>query len=708
MGKKVWSVARSVLGLRMCSWTFPADSEGFPSDEEWDFQGRPATPARSSIKSSCPICLEAIKTGVGQALFTAECSHTFHFSCIASNVKHGNMVCPVCRSRWKEVPWHGPLPDTNKPKRSSTPPPPLVIPPPSSLPSFNELLRQEQQQQHEEQDPVIRIIDESIANANATQEISRASPPSRQQQQQHQAIEPLVYDDDEALANQGSCDDEFPENVTSSEQRSKLELSAYAEVGSVSFSEQRNSFNVLVHVKAPELLDSGTEPAVLDRAPIDLVTVLDVSGSMAGTKLLLLKRAMAFVIRNLSSRDRLSVVVFSSSAKRLFPLKTMVEEGRQFALRAVETLVCTGGTNIAEGLRKGSKVLEERQHKNPVASIMLLSDGHDTYSLGTRGQVFNSSPSSSFNRHKLLSRRLSNSGQISPRIPVHTFGFGADHDAATMHSISQVSGGTFSFIQAEGGVQDAFAQCVGGLLSVVVQDVQLVVFGGCEAGGSRITSVHAGSYRSSVVEDSSRATVKLGDLYADEERDVLLEIKLPALNFSLKEQFILEARCSFTDPVRGEKLHTASRKLSIARPDFVSANRQHVSVEVDRQRNRLLAAKTISEAGFLADSGDIEAAQTCLRATQQLIQASLSWQGGDKLSKALESELGEIQERIGNRQLYERSGRAYILSAQSSHFSQRATTRGYSYNRDYQTPSMTGMILRSQQHPGYSSAPLRS
>ncbi|KAF2568016.1 hypothetical protein F2Q68_00024163 [Brassica cretica] len=49
-----------------------------------------------------------MKEGGGHALFTAECSHSFHFHCIASNVKHGNQVCPVCRAKWKEIPMQHP------------------------------------------------------------------------------------------------------------------------------------------------------------------------------------------------------------------------------------------------------------------------------------------------------------------------------------------------------------------------------------------------------------------------------------------------------------------------------------------------------------------------------------------------------------------------------------------------------------------------
>ncbi|BAS84684.1 Os03g0413850 [Oryza sativa Japonica Group] len=40
-----------------------------------------------------------------------------------------------------------------------------------------------------------------------------------------------------------------------------------------------------------------------------------------------------------------------------------------------------------------------------------------------------------------------------------------------MHTIAEVTGGTFSFIENEAFIQDGFAQCIGGLLSVAVQEL---------------------------------------------------------------------------------------------------------------------------------------------------------------------------------------------------------------------------------------------
>ncbi|KAI4343185.1 hypothetical protein MLD38_027718 [Melastoma candidum] len=63
-----------------------------------------------SVKSKilCAICLDPLSYGSGSspghAVFTAQCSHSFHFACISSNVSHGNITCPICRAHWTQLP----------------------------------------------------------------------------------------------------------------------------------------------------------------------------------------------------------------------------------------------------------------------------------------------------------------------------------------------------------------------------------------------------------------------------------------------------------------------------------------------------------------------------------------------------------------------------------------------------------------------------
>jgi hypothetical protein len=53
----------------------------------------------------CVICLDEL--ALGRALFTAECGHRFHFSCLLENVNHDEAnsdKCPICRKQQTQWP----------------------------------------------------------------------------------------------------------------------------------------------------------------------------------------------------------------------------------------------------------------------------------------------------------------------------------------------------------------------------------------------------------------------------------------------------------------------------------------------------------------------------------------------------------------------------------------------------------------------------
>ncbi|TYH32943.1 hypothetical protein ES332_D13G025200v1 [Gossypium tomentosum] len=622
--------------------------------------------AKSFLVQTCSICLTKMKQGGGHAIFTAECSHSFHFHCIASNVKHGNQICPVCRAKWKENPMQSP---------SLDPPLGRVAVNPVGWPQNDALMT------------VVR----------------RLPPPRRDLSRRHvvplfQAPEPGIFNDDESL-------DHLPvvaESTNASDNSSlrTIEIKTYPEVLEAPRSSSYDNFMILVHLKAAATVanqSSSRNHASLPqlyqnpRAPVDLVTVLDISGSMAGTKLALLKRAMGFVIQNLGSNDRLSVIAFSSTARRLFPLRRMSDVGRQQALHAVNSLVANGGTNIAEGLKKGAKVMEDRREKNPVASIILFSDGQDTYTVTGAG-ANKSQP----NYQLLVPLSMHGSDNTGFQIPVHAFGFGADHDASSMHSISEISGGTFSFIETEAVLQDAFAQCIGGLLSVVVQELQVGVE--CMNPSLCLGLLKAGSYPSRVAADGKTGVIEVGDLYADEERDFLVSVKVPAES-SECETSLLKVKCVYRDPLTKEMTTLESDDVRIRRPEV--AGQEVVSIEVDRQRNRFQAAEAMAEARMTAELGDLPGAVSILENCRRVLSETVSAKSHDRLCIVLDAELKEMQERMASRHVYEASGRAYILSGLSSHSWQRATARGDSTDgsslvQAYQTPSMVEMLTRSQ------------
>ncbi|KAF8672707.1 hypothetical protein HU200_049403 [Digitaria exilis] len=56
----------------------------------------------AATTDTCAICLYEISRG--QAVFVAECSHTFHHRCISESIAHGNRDCPLCKATWHVVP----------------------------------------------------------------------------------------------------------------------------------------------------------------------------------------------------------------------------------------------------------------------------------------------------------------------------------------------------------------------------------------------------------------------------------------------------------------------------------------------------------------------------------------------------------------------------------------------------------------------------
>ncbi|XP_009622909.1 E3 ubiquitin-protein ligase WAV3-like [Nicotiana tabacum] len=699
MGSK-WAKVKLALGLNLCTYIprtldnddDDEDSSSSVSDPEKNSGAALISPATADIqlappatvphgsklsksfsrssKRMCSICLASMKRGDGHAIFTAECSHSFHFQCIVSNVKHGNQICPVCRAKWKEIPVHFPSLDT-----------------PLGRARIN---------------PVDWPQNNALTTVTHRPPVTRPTP-NRHISPLFQAPEPAIFNDDEPVGQQVDSTDKSASHESSIDacDSRAVKIETFPEVPAVPRSIPTNNFSVLVHLKAPgsvSVQDPCRNQANLPkvshtpRAPVDLVTVIDVSGSMAGTKLALLKRAMGFVIQNLGPSDRLAVIAFSSTARRLFLLRRMSETGRQQALQAVNSLVANGGTNIAEGLRKGAKIMEDRREKNPVASIILLSDGQDTYTVNNHGSSNQQQPN-----YKLLLPLSIHSGDNSGfKIPVHAFGFGVDHDASSMHSISEISGGTFSFIETEGIIQDAFAQCIGGLLSVVVKDLQVSIE--CLQTGVQLGSLKAGSYPNRLMSDRRMGSIDVGDLYADEERDFLVSINIPAESLS-PETSLLKCKCVYVDPLTKQTVTLRSAELKIKRPE--KAGQERVSIEVDRQQNRLRAAEAMAQARATAEKGDLVGASSILENCRKLLAESVSAKSQDRLCIALDAELKEMQERMASRHVYEASGRAYILSGLSSHSWQRATARGDSTDgsslvQAYQTPSMVEMVTRSQ------------
>ena len=195
------------------------------------------------------------------------------------------------------------------------------------------------------------------------------------------------------------------------------------------------------------------------RLGLDLVVVLDISGSMSGEKIQLAKDTCHFVIDNLQACDRLCIVVFDDVSEVLTNLTPLTDHHRARLHNCVRGIHSRGSTNIAAGLADAFDVLVHRRQVNALSAIFLLSDGQDTC-----GNSFESFT-------PFLQRQAERMAGRDFRI--HSFGYGDGHDEKVLCAVSDFRKGNFYYIKNIQIVAECFAACLGILLSCFARQVRV-------------------------------------------------------------------------------------------------------------------------------------------------------------------------------------------------------------------------------------------
>ena len=91
-----------------------------------------------------------------------------------------------------------------------------------------------------------------------------------------------------------------------------------------------------------------------------IFSVIDRSGSMAGSLLKLVKSAVKFVMNNLKSNDYVSVLTFDNNVDVTFPFTQMNDAGKERCSDLVDSISVGGATNLAGGLFRGLQEMRKR------------------------------------------------------------------------------------------------------------------------------------------------------------------------------------------------------------------------------------------------------------------------------------------------------------------------------------------------------------
>ncbi|KAF7046722.1 hypothetical protein CFC21_055729 [Triticum aestivum] len=426
------------------------------------------------------------------------------------------------------------------------------------------------------------------------------------------------------------------------------------------------------------------------REGLDLVAVLDVSGSMQGDKLQSMKMAMQFVIMKLTPVDRLSVVSFSGSATRHCPLRSVTQQAQADLKAIVDGLVANGGTNIKAGLDTALAIVAGRATtKARTPNVFLMSDGQQSDG---------------------------DARQVDPgNVAVYTFGFGKDADHALLSDVAKKSpGGTFNSVPDGGNVSAPFSQLLGGLLTIVAQDVQLTLTPKAEDPTApdldTMTVAPGTDYTQTTDGDTGVITIKFGTLFSGETRKVAINFKLLESTLTTAyDGLVAEAQHSYT--VQGSLQGQTPQDVVIPRsPDApadppTSGKAQAVLAEMARRQH----AGAIGEARQMADGKNLEEARYKLADAQNALE-DIVLNDGEKLVGMLRAELQQLLDLMETQELYEAEGRPYALASETSHGRQRYAARGGDMDavRLFATPRMDTYLEQAKKFEEDPTAPLPS
>jgi len=161
------------------------------------------------------------------------------------------------------------------------------------------------------------------------------------------------------------------------------------------------------------------------KKPVDLVVVMDVSGSMGGEKIAAARSSLLQFIDLLDDRDRLQIILFSKNVIELTPLSPLGEK-REEVLRRVSGIVESGDTRLYGAVQTAYDDLLANGDPDHIRAIVVLSDGENTI------------------RDVTLDQLLANIGgqsESGSAPKVFTIAFGDDADREVLERIAETTGG---------------------------------------------------------------------------------------------------------------------------------------------------------------------------------------------------------------------------------------------------------------------------
>jgi len=248
----------------------------------------------------------------------------------------------------------------------------------------------------------------------------------------------------------------------------------------------------------------GKETTITERTPVNLVLVMDRSGSMGDRgKIEYAREAAKQMIGGLGSEDRLAVVAYSTDVEVMYPIQKLRD--KETISTVVNRIYPTNSTNLSGGLVEGIAQLQSVSRDGYVNRVILLSDGLANAGITNVAEL-----------SKIASTAAAKG------IHVTAMGLGADYDENLMTNLAEYGAGNYYFIESPGQLAEIFEREFGRIASTVAKDpvIKLALSDG-------VTVKEVYGYNYTTGRDGS-VEIRPGDFFGGQERDILVRLNVPA------------------------------------------------------------------------------------------------------------------------------------------------------------------------------------
>jgi Ca-activated chloride channel homolog len=282
----------------------------------------------------------------------------------------------------------------------------------------------------------------------------------------------------------------------------------------------------LVHIAL-----QGELPAIADRPPLNLVFLVDTSGSMdEPTKLPLLKQSLMLMLGELRPQDQIAIVAYAGSAGTV--LEPVAGTDTAAVMGALDRLAAGGSTAGAEGLALAYQVAAKMAGDGEVSRVLIATDGDFNVGIDDPDAL----------KDYIAKQR-------DTGIYLSVLGFGRGNlDDATMQALAQNGNGQAAYIDTLNEARKVLVDQLTGELFPIANDVKIQV----EWNPATVAEYRLIGYETRALrrEDFNNDRVDAGEIGAGHTVTAIYEVTAPGSDALLNDP--LRYGAAVAEPGEGE------------------------------------------------------------------------------------------------------------------------------------------------------------